>query len=163
MIQMVNVAPDRGPSLTPSEAKTLIVSQPRRLESILMDIAALESESISETSSGGPGNSWSGGASGQSGKKTSTISPRDLAIAHLPSPKSMQQTLQKHIEQEIAVLRSQAGSIAQAQKRGAAYKLNEMYSRIRRLKAFLWELTHASVDLIRRTFIRVFVDRQPTL
>lgn len=160
---MVNVAAERGPVSAPSiESKALIVSQPKRLEGLLMEINTLGGEAIRETSAGGPSSTWTGGA-GDGAQGTTGVSPRDQAIARIPADRVMRSALERHIEVEIRTLRSQAQRLTRLARPGAAFRLNALYARIRRLSGLLREFLNASADTIRRVFIRVFIDKQPIL
>lgn len=159
---MANTPLEKG-SLIPSQQSEapLAVVQPSHMEfaALLEDIGKI-TEHGTEDHSG----DWSG-----SGGKVATrgtqaastqVSPRDRAIANLPVVAVMQKELEKHIQQEVKKLRRQAKSIARISHPGAAYRLNQLYSRIHRLNAILAGLFEASVDVVKRLFIRVFVDRQ---
>ncbi len=161
---MVNAAPDKGPVSAPSiETKALIVSQPKRLEGILQEIGNLQTETISETSAGGPSNSWSGSDDGAKPVRAAGPSPRDQAIARIPAEPILRTTLRTHIEKEIVSLRTEARRIVRISRPGHAYQLNEIYAKIRRLNALLTELLTAMGDMVKRIYIRVFIDRQPVL
>lgn len=107
-----------------------------------------------------------GGGNGPVGKRQAqpAISARDLAIAALPAPELMQKQLERHIRQEVKRLHTQARQVARlGSTPGAAYRLTRIIARIRQYNALLAELLEAGVDLLRRFFIRVFVDKQPIL
>lgn len=72
----------------------------------------------------------------------------------------MQKQLAEHIRVEVKKLRKQALQISRMSRPGAAYKLNELYARIRHLNAILAELFEASMDVLKRLFVRVFIDKQ---
>ena len=156
---------EKGPSLPPSapERKNVVVQpQKERLQDILMEV----NDIVGEASPQKAGEQWSGGGQvattgGQS--STQTVSWRDQAIANLPAPQVMQKQLEKHIHQEIKVLRKQASKITDLRKPGAAHHFNELQSKIHRLNALLASLFEVSVDVIKRIFIRVFVDKQTVL
>jgi hypothetical protein len=90
----------------------------------------------------------------------SGMSVRDQAIANLPIPVVMQKQLEQHIRDEVKKLRSQAKTIAAMSKPGGAYKANQLYARIRHLNAILASLFDASMEIMKRLYIRVFVDKQ---
>lgn len=142
-----------------------IVFQPQKLTEIveMIDLMGRISERVREDNSQDVGGG-SGGttASGKKGKAT-TVSPRDQAIANLPAPLVMQQRLVKHIQKEIDTLAAQASSLSSSSKNGAAFALNEMYRKIRRLYSLMEEIVHAGAELIRRFYIAVFIDKQPIL
>lgn len=160
-----NIGQMKGPESAPG-----VVSQPVKIESHLGNQLGSFLEDInriSESSPGGPGEQWSGSDGSQmtSGTQGTTpvVSARDQAIANLPVPAMMQKELEKHIRDEVKKLRKQAQSIARMNKPGAAYHLNVLYTRIRHLNALLTEIIGASYDVLKRLFIRVFIDRQPIL
>ena len=73
----------------------------------------------------------------------------------------MQRELGRYIRKEIKTLRKEVRRQAfRASKPGAAHQLNQLYSKIRRLNTLLSELMEASVDVLKRVFIRVFIDKQ---
>lgn len=103
------------------------------------------------------------GAMVTAGTATTGISPRDHAIANLPVPEVMQHDLERYIRKEVRKLNREARTVARLGKPGAAHYLNELYAKMRRLNALLKEILEASVDVLKRLFIRVFVDKQPIL
>jgi hypothetical protein len=139
------------------------ISQPQKLESLLYTINQLNeaSEPIGDARSG----DWSGsgGAMTAAGGQTQ-ISARDQAIANLPETPVMQQQLQKHIELEIKGLRREVRRSAhRAGRPGNAFRLTRLYARIRRMNMLLLNLFEASVDVVRRLYIRTFIDKQNVL
>ncbi len=168
---MVNNAIDRkgmegGGALEHSQES---VAQPNKLPTLngmAELISAIDSISVpSETSGEGPSNDWSGqsgGAMVKSGQQ-SGMSPRDRAIANLPAPAVMAKQLEGHIRAEIKDLRKQVGSITSLRRPGAAFRLAELYARIRRLHSLLNELLESSYEVLRRVFIKVFIDKQSIL
>lgn len=154
----------------PSHSLEKAVHQPKKMESTLstLDVkSVLETldaiDSIAERVSERTGEDRSGDMGGAGAGKSQGPSPRDLAIANLPQPVIMQKQLEKHIRQEIKKLNKEAKHIARMSKPGAAYYLNELYSRIRRLNGLLRDLFEASVDIMKRLYIRVFIDKQPII
>ena len=129
------------------------VSQVLETLAAIDSIAERVSEKTGEDRSVGP--AGSGAVQGPS--------PRDLAIANLPQPIIMQKQLERHIRTEIKKLNKEAKRIARMSKPGAAYYLNELYSRIRRLNSLLHELFEASLDIMKRLYVRVFIDKQPII
>ncbi len=161
---MINHAPERAVSTEANATKgTLIVTQPKHLENILAAIADVENaptESQGDARSG----DWSGQQTSQAqGDGQDGPTPRDEAIAALPEPVVMQQNLQRHIEQEVKTLRHEAARLTRATDAGAAFELTKLYAKIRRMNRLFSELVDASVDVVKRLFIRVFVDRQAIL
>lgn len=141
----------------------LIVTQPPKMKELGQVLDAIDnlaqrvSERSSEDVSGDLGSS--GGSSGTGQKRAS---PRDAAIALMPTaPAVLQAELAKHIEQEIKQLERKVSRAGAMSKAGGAYELNELYARIRKLRSLLREIVEASVDLLKRLFIRVFIDKQP--
>lgn len=144
-----------------AENKNLIVTQPEKFEGLLETITLMDkvSERMGEDRSGDMG----GGGSGQSGKgdDDDATSARAQAIANLPETPEMRRELGSYIQKEIKVLRKQIRRQAfRASKPGSAHQLNELYGKIRRLNSLLSELMEASVDVLKRLFIKVFVDKQ---
>ncbi|OGJ56122.1 hypothetical protein A2706_02260 [Candidatus Peribacteria bacterium RIFCSPHIGHO2_01_FULL_51_35] len=157
---------EKGFSHSPEyhDATKHIVSQPLKSEVIRMLDTLNAIDSVPQRVSERTGEDISGDmgmAAGTAG--AGQISPRDQAIANLPEPVLMQKQLEKHIQREVRRLTKEAARISRLQKPGAAFYLNELYARIRRLNALLHELWDASVEVVKRLFIRVFVDKQPIL
>ncbi len=164
-------SPERQTGLKPAEAPSAVVSQPVKVDSHLgnqLGSFLEDINKISESSGSGPGEQWSDGSSGSTavqttGGSTPVATTRDQVIANLPSTKIMQQQLEAHIKTEIKNLRKQAKTIARINQPGGAYKLNQLYTRIHHLNALLGELLSSSVEVLKRLFIRVFVDKQTVL
>lgn len=154
---------DTGSIETAVNQQALIVSQPKKLEGLLDTINLLNtvSERIGEDRSGDLGGGGGGSTGGQQGDDDAAQSQRDQAIANLPAPVAMQTKLKTHIEKEIKTVRK---NIKKAEgnvvRPGSAYKLNELYARIRRLEGIMRELLEASVEVIERLYIRIFIDKQ---
>ena len=160
---MVSSSPEKGTDIQKSpDSGHRAVIQPEKaagLEAFVEEI-----NKISETASGGAGEQWSGTGSGQtpvvrSGQQVQ-ISARDLAIANLPESKIMQKELEKHIREEVKTLRKEAKRITHVSQPGGAHRMNQLYSRIRHLNSLLSAIFEASVDVVKRLFIRVFIDKQ---
>jgi hypothetical protein len=160
---MAQTTPEKASSSPSTQVETgsSVVVQPSRVEfAALLDGIG----KISEQSAGGPAHdgATSGGgvvAKGQSSGQ-SQVSARDLAIAALPVPAVMQKALEKHIQEEVKKLRKQAKAVARIGNPGGAYRLNQLYTRIHHLNAILAGLFEASIDVVKRLFVRVFIDRQ---
>lgn len=142
----------------------LIVTQPPKMKELGQLLETLDSltqrvsERTGEDTSSDLGGA--GGSTGAAGQRRA--SPRDAAIALMPTaPAVLQAELAKHIEKEIKMLERKVSSARNASKAGGAFELNELYARIRKLRALLREVVEASVDLLKRLFIRVFIDKQP--
>lgn len=144
------------------------VAQPQKLPHLEGMVTLLEEiDRISETMGEDRSGDWSGsGATGggmmQAGGQTGT-SPRDQAIAALPMPNVMKRHLEAHIVREMKTLRRDIRRITRVRTPGAAYKLNELYTRLRRLHGLLHDILEASFEVLRRLFIKVFVDKQPII
>jgi hypothetical protein len=153
--------PDKQALHTESvDNKNLIVTQPEKFDGLLETISLMDkvSESMGEDKSGDMG----GGGGTSSGKgDDGTASTRAQAIANLPDTAEMRKELGKYIQKEIKVLRKQVRRKAfTAARPGSAHKLNEIYGKIRRLNSLLSELMETSVEVLKRLFIRVFIDKQ---
>ena len=163
MERMVNASPDTGLSSAPArrEGISLVVTQPEKMIGILEHVNRITEKSASGPAHDGP--AGGGAAATQGGAQTQGPSPRDQAIANIPLPAVVQAQLAEHIQQEVRMLRREAGKITRMSSPGAAYQLTLIYARIRRLNALLAELIDASLDVLKRLFIRVFIDRQPII
>lgn len=145
------------------ETSKLIVRQPSKLAELSKlletfdNLDARVGERVGEDRSGDLGGG-TGATGGQQGDDAT--SPRDKAIQAMPVPAMQRQRLEAHIHKEMQKLSHQASSLARSSKPGAAYKLNNLYSRIRRLNSLLTELLEAAEEVLRRLFIRVFIDHQ---
>ncbi len=148
-----------------AERPALTVTQPDKIASLLDTLTLIDqmSERIGEDRSGDLGGGGQAGTGTQGGTQKKLPSPREQAIAGLPPQNVMQEKLSKKIVEEVRVLQRQVRHIHATGKPGAAFKLNKLYARIRRLNGLLHELLEASLDVLRRLFIRVFVDEQPVL
>ena len=144
-------APDRGQN----------VLQPGKAEGLAMLVAEIN-ELPSETT----GEDRSGDWSGQTGTAMATTggaqqtTARDQAIANLPAQTQMQKRLEAHIRAEVKELRKQTRLIVRSRKPGSAYALAQLYAKIRHLNALLADLLEASYDVLKRLFVKVFVDKQ---
>jgi hypothetical protein len=167
MEEMVNNSIEKGLSAPSAPEKPSNTMQPGKAEA-LQTILAEVNDIVRESSPTGPGEQWSSNAGGAvtatGGQQTAqTVSWRDQAIANLPAPPVMQQQLSTHIQEEITLLRKQAAKITDLRRPGAAHHFNELQSKIHRLNNLLTALFDASVDVLKRIFIRVFVDKQTIL
>lgn len=161
-------SPEKGPSTIKSvETSKLIVRQPAKLAELgklletFDNLSARVSERQGEDVSGDLGGGGTGGTAGTKGD--GGISPRDLAIERIPPFEIVRKKLEGHIHGEVRKLEKQARRLSRASQPGSAYKLNDIYSRIRRLNALLYQMLEASVEMLKRFFIRVFIDQQPIL
>ncbi|MCA9370942.1 MAG: hypothetical protein KC680_03205 [Candidatus Peregrinibacteria bacterium] len=157
-------SPDKQAETNDSpETAHLVVTQPEKFQGLLDTISLMDkvSERMGEDRSGDMGSSGSGAVGSSSQGDDNTQSARAQAIANLPELAVMRSDLSSYIQKEIKVLRKQVRRKAyRASKPGSAHQLNELYGKIRRLNSLLSELMEASVDVLKRIFIRVFIDRQ---
>jgi|TARA_B100001971_G_C18213186_1_gene552094 hypothetical protein len=161
-----SASPEKGKQLTESKetSRALIVEQPQKLEGLIETINLLGniSERMGEDKSGDMGGG--GGSKKVSKSSASGTSPRNQAIKNMPVEKVVRNELAKHIEKEVKALRKQVRHATRRISRpGNAHKLNELYSKIRRLNTLLANIVEASYDVVKRLFIRVFIDKQPIL
>ena len=164
--QNKNSTPEQSLTAAPSvETQKLVVSQPNKLQELNNLLLSLENLDRKVSEKTGEDRSGDLGAAGASGGKaaTSSTSTRDEAIAQIPAPTIMQQKLRKHIKKEMQDLEKMARHVGKSAKPGSAYKQNQIYSRIRQLNALLRQLVEASVEILKRFFIRVFIDKQPII
>lgn len=158
---------DKGvSSMSSLETAKLIVHRPAKITELTNLLETFEnlnarvSETTGEDRSGDLGSAGTG-AAGQQGAQG--ISPRDLLIQNIPEPAIIRAKLTQHIHQEARKLERLARAAARSNRPGSAYTLNELYGKIRRLNALIAELVEASLDALKRLFIRVFIDNQPIL
>lgn len=152
--------------LTTIDRPSLTVTQPDTIASLLDVLGTIDhmSERLGEDRSGDLGGGGGGKATGgKGGTQAKLPSPRDQAIANLPTTAVMQEKLTKIIRQEVRKLNRQIRSIPSSSTPGSAHKLNMLFARIRRLNSLFAEILEASFDVLRRLFIRVFIDEQPIL
>jgi hypothetical protein len=116
----------------------------------------------SESSASGPANDSSGtaGTAMTARGAQQGTSARDHALANLPVPAQMQKQLEAHIRAEVKELRKQTKLIIRSRKPGSAYAYAQMYAKIRHLNALLAEILEASYDVVKRLFVKVFIDKQ---
>ncbi len=171
MTQQLKSGAESGISSMKSvESNKLIVSQPAKLQELNNILQTFESfnarvsERTGEDRSGdmGGGGGQMTGGSGQ-GDDTQ-VSPRDAAIARMPTEaKVLQKELSSHIRKETRKLERLAERVSRSTAPGSAHKLNVIYGKIRRLNSLVSELLESSLDVLKRLFIRVFIDKQPIL
>lgn len=159
---MKPASPEKGLQVavaSPEQGK--IVLQPGKAEGLAMLVAEIN-ELPSESSASGPSNdgpaSRSAATSTQGAQQGTTA--RDHALANLPAPAAMQRELEAHIRAEVKKLRKQTRLIIRSRKPGSAYALAQLYAKIRHLNALLADLLEASYDVLKRLFVKVFVDKQ---
>ena len=144
----------------------LVVAQPDRYQSLLDTIALIDkvTETMGEDRSGDMGGSGSGGAMTTSQNGTAAVSARAQALANLPETPEMRKQLKSYIHNEVRKLRQEARhSILRAAKPGAAHRINALYAKIRKLNSLLSELMEASYEVLKRVFVRVFIDKQSVI
>lgn len=142
---------------------SLIVSQPKKLEGLLETLVLLDrvSEIVGEDRSGDMGGAGMGAGQGDDDQ---TVSQREQAIANLPDAPVLQKHLRSHIEKEVKKLQKEVKYAARrASKPGSAYKINGLYARIRRLNALLADLLDASHEVLKRLYVKIFVDKQTVI
>ena len=168
MANALSSSADKGhSSLTSLETSKLIVRQPGKLQELtnlletFENLSARVSERTGEDRSGDLGGAGAGaGGQQQGGQGTSA---RDLAIKNIPATEAMQKQLTEHIRKETKKLEKLAVAVARSSAPGSAHKLNELYAKIRRLNAMIYDILEASVEVLKRFFIRVFIDQQPII
>lgn len=162
---MAAATPERGldtqksPETVVQPSKALQLEQVEGLSEFVDQI-----NQIKEHASDTAGEQWSSGSGSQKAVATAgqqqAVSARDLAIANLPSPKAMQRELEKHIKEEVKNLRKQAKTVTRLGQPGGAHRLTLFYRQIRHLNSLLSAIWDTSVDVVKRLFIRVFIDKQ---
>ncbi len=166
---MANAAssPEKGLTTIRSvETSKLVVKQPAKLAELTSLLETFENLNarVSETTGEDRSGDMGGGGTGGSTKgDDQAVSARDLAIKRIPRPEAMREKLQNHIRKEVHSLERKASAAARGSRPGSAHNLNEIYARIRRLNTLLAEILEASVELLKRLFIRVFIDKQSIL
>lgn len=156
-------SPEKG-LLSPSGTleRSQSVLQPGKAEGLAMLVAEINSLP-GETTTEDATSDWSasgGGTAMTSQGAQQGSSARDQALANLPAPAQMQKQLEAHIRSEVKELRKQTKLIIRSRKPGSAYALAQMYAKIRHLNALLADLLEASYDVLKRLFVKVFVDKQ---
>ncbi len=161
------LSPEKGLSAPRSvEASKLIVRQPAKLaelSKLLETFENLDARVSERTGEDRSGDMGAGGGVAGSAQGDDDTSPRAKAIRDLPAPAVLRERLQTHIGKEVQKLDREAKMLARSGKPGSAYKLNTLYARMRRLNALLFDLWEAAEEVLRRLFIRVFIDEQPIL
>lgn len=160
---MIPSSPEKGllaPSGTPERSQSVL--QPSKAEGLAMLVAEindLPGETATEDATSDWGSSPASTAMTAQGSQQGA-SARDHAMANLPEPAQMQKQLEAHIRSEVKELRKQTKLIIRSRKPGSAYALAQMYAKIRHLNALLADLLEASYDVLKRLFVKVFVDKQ---
>ena len=162
-----NASPEAGKQneISAEASESLIVSQPKKLKGLLETLVLLDriSETVGEDNSGDMGGAGTGGGTGDDDDQT-TVSLREQAIANLPDTPVMQKHLKSHIGKEVKKLQKQVKRAARkASTPGSAFKINELYGRIRRLNSLLADLLETSHEIIKRLYVKIFVDKQTVI
>jgi len=162
---MAAATPERGldtqksPEAVSQPSKALQLEQVEGLSEFVDQI-----NQIKEHASDTAGEQWSGGSGSAKAVATTgqqqTTSARDLAIANLPPAKAMQKQLEQHIKEEVKKLRREAKAVTRVGQPGGAHRLTLFYRQIRHLNSLLSAIWDTSVDVVKRLFIRVFIDKQ---
>ncbi|MBP9750632.1 MAG: hypothetical protein KBC95_02160 [Candidatus Peribacteraceae bacterium] len=156
---LINAVSESAPTLEKGPAnQALIVTQPRQLELLLG--AIMEAGSKPSEKQGDASGDWSGGQGPAGGAADPAVTAREEALAAIPDVPVMQVRLEAHIEKEVESLRRQAVKLTASDRPGAAHELSELYAKIRRLNSLVSQLFDASIEVIKRLFIRVFIDKQ---
>jgi hypothetical protein len=135
-----------------------IVFQPRLSEIVeLVNFMGNISEKVAEQHA-----QFTGGSGGTATAGAGTTQ-RDDQLATLPPLPQMQHKLISHIQQEVRTLRRHAKALARKRSKGWAYELNRLYAQIHRLTALAQEILHASIEIVKRFYVLVFIDHQPIL
>lgn len=156
---------EKGLSTPSAPERPSATMQPGKAEA-LQNILAEVNDIVRESSPAAPGEQWSGSGGAVAttgGQAAQGMSWRDQAIANIPAPQVMQKQLAEHIQGEIKDLRTQASKITDLRKPGAAHRFNELQSKIHRLNNLLAGIFEASIEVLKRIFIRVFIDKQAIL
>ncbi|MBI2636244.1 hypothetical protein HYW84_02875 [Candidatus Peregrinibacteria bacterium] len=159
---------DRVSASQSVETARLIVRQPGKLQELTNLLETFEnlnarvSERTGEDRSGDLGGAGAGSAAG-SQQGTHGSSARDLAMQNIPAAEVMHNKLERHIRQETRRLEKLARTASRLSAPGSAHKLNELYAKIRRLHALIHDILDASIEVLKKLFIRVFIDQQPIL
>ncbi len=162
---MAAATPERGldtqksPETVSQPSKAIQLEQVEGLSEFVDQI-----NQIKEHASDTAGEQWAGGSGTQKAVTTTGqqqgASARDMAMANLPPAKTMQKELEKHIKEEVKKLRKQAKTITRVGQPGGAHKLTLLYRQIRHLNSLLAAIWDTSLDVLKRLFVRVFVDKQ---
>lgn len=157
---MKPTTPEQAPLGSATPERGQIVLQPNKATDLAMLVAEINKLPSETTSEDRSGDASAGTVATSTGGTTQTASARQQAIAHLPAPTTMQKQLEKHIRTEVKQLRKSARRIVRSRKPGSAYALAQLYAKIRHLNHLLAALAEASYDVLKRLFIKVFIDRQ---
>lgn len=164
-MQANGASPEKGSSLSEAAYKPqLVVTQPDRYQTLLDTISLIDkvTETMGEDRSGDLGGGGQMTTSAASG--STAVSARAQALANLPDVPAMRKQLKKYIESEVKKLRKEVRrSVYRAARPGSAHAMNQMFAKIRRLNALLAELMEASYEVLKRVFVRVFIDKQSVI
>jgi hypothetical protein len=153
-----------SPASTPEAASNRVL-QPIQANAVRSFLE--EMSNIKEAATDLPGEDLPAAGGGSqmtaAGQQTqTTTSARQAAIAGLPKPQVMQKEITKHIQSEVKKLRKQAKRLAVTHP-GSAHHLVQIYAKIHRLNSLLAEIFEAGLDVLKRLYVRIFVDRQAIL
>lgn len=157
--------PEKGP-LSPETAdkQPQLVVQPGKAPELASLMETIDTGRVSETApqkvseQGGSGSTGGGQQGDDDG-----ASPRDIAIRNLPPQAAMQRQIAQHIAKEIRSLRRETRKYTRLSKPGQAYKLTQLFARMHRLNGLITQVWDASYDVVKRLFIRIFIDKQTVL
>jgi len=165
---MTLISPESGPHSPGSiEVKMLAVSQPSKMQELNDLLLTLDNfdknvrEMTGEDRSGDLGGSGATASGGTQGDDGTQVSARQTLLANLPAMEVMHQKIEGHIQAEVKQLEKLSRAVARSSDPGAAYHLNELYAKIRKLNSLLANMVEASIDVVKRLFIRIFIDKQP--
>lgn len=158
---MPKTTPEKGPlGKESADAHGLVVTQPEKFDNLLETISLLDR--VSETMGDAKSGDWSGsGGTGETQQRDDGQSARAQAIKNIPDTPQMRKELATYIQKEVKILRKEVRRTArQAYKPGSAYKINKLYAKIRRMNSLMHELMSASLEVLKRLYVRVFIDKQ---
>jgi hypothetical protein len=137
----------------------LSVRQPPQVKDLINLLEMLEG--VTERVTASKGASSIGQVGAQGGEDDHRESARYQALANLPDTPLMQKRLVSSLEREVTILKRQARKAAFRLKRGGAFVLNNIYAKIRKIKAMIAEILSATREVVERLYVRLFVDGQP--
>lgn len=161
----LSAAPENGTKTPGTPEVNAPVLQPAKAEGIESLLDQIDAMRIGEKTGEDKSGDWSGSGGGAVATQdgSTAASPRDQALKNLPSQQVMQREIAKHISMEMRQLRRTARRITRIGRAGQAFELAKIYSRMRQLSGLLQQLWESSYDVVRRIFIRIFIDKQSVL
>jgi hypothetical protein len=154
-----NRSPERSMEVSSSSEHGNVVFQPTKLNEVMEMINFMGNISEKVTEHHALFTGSSGASTGD--QKSQGSSQRDQILQKLPPTAQMQKKLVKHIDAEIASLEKKAKRITRMKRRGWAFELTLVIAHIHRLAAIAREIMRASLEVVRRFYILVFIDHQP--